>query len=542
MVGTAFLPMARFSLPETTGPIHILARTNEYPANFEDITHLRGSGFRIVSCRKVPNRKPRCPRVRSATGLCSITGSSRYEVDQPDLETLCRAVVTRLLFHKKLVGGQTVWVEVPHRNAAFGEVSALKDKFVYQFVRVWSHQEFCQSFVGKLRQRYERANAELSMSGFITAKDSWISGFVKFEKCSVKDGRDPRLISPRSPKFNLAIGIYLKPLEKALYRAIDFLFGHRVVLKGFNALEQGKILREHWCAVDDPVCIMIDASRFDEHVHQDALRFEHDVYRGFFPGDSEFSRILDFQLNNTFVCNADDGYLKFEVKGRRMSGDMNTSMGNVLLMSSMMYQYLCQRLPQGSWRFADNGDDCLVILPGRLLHLVGDLGICMECWGFPCTIDGPVDSFESIEFCQTHPVFDGENWVMVRDPRTCITKDWIVTKRITEEHVWRSYRREIALCGLAAYANMPIFRSMYRCMLRGCERSKAVYDSNQSGLRQLARGMHADDREPSDAARVSFFCAFGIPPVHQRAIEMVYDRMTVEWVFQTHPYTRFHFA
>jgi hypothetical protein len=71
----------------------------------------------------------------------------------------------------------------------------------------------------------------------------------------------------------------------------------------------------------------LDASRFDQHVSHAALKWEHSVYNSWFK-DKEFARAISMQLINEGTGYTDEGKIKVEVEGCRMSGDMNTSAGN----------------------------------------------------------------------------------------------------------------------------------------------------------------------------------------------------------------------
>ena len=237
------------------------------------------------------------------------------------------------------------------------------------------------------------------------AEDSRLNVFVKYEKTDRTTKKDPvpRIISPRDPKYNIRVGRYLKPLEHKLFKSINDLFGHETIMKGYNALASARLMREKWDNYSKPVAVGLDASRFDQHVSYDALSWEHDIYVECFPQRKHKSRLMSLlthQLINRCSGELADGLLEYQVTGTRMSGDMNTSMGNCLLMCSMIYAYLEKRGVSGM--LANNGDDCVVFMETR------DLPVFMEglsSWflemGFNMAIEAPVYSFEEVEFCPT---------------------------------------------------------------------------------------------------------------------------------------------
>lgn len=95
----------------------------------------------------------------------------------------------------------------------------------------------------------------------------------------------PRLIQPRRPEYNVAVGRYIRQLETYIFKIISKIFYANepvklpVVMKGFDCFQQARYIVEivnrvggDWCAIG------IDASRFDQHVGTALLRYEHSKY------------------------------------------------------------------------------------------------------------------------------------------------------------------------------------------------------------------------------------------------------------------------
>jgi len=110
--------------------------------------------------------------------------------------------------------------------------------------------------------------------------------FVKYEKTdrTTKEDPVPRVISPRDPKYNIQLGRYLKPIEERIFKALGKMFGHPTVMKGMDTDRTASVLHEKWDHFNNPVAIGLDASRFDQHVSLEALKFEHSVYAACFRG------------------------------------------------------------------------------------------------------------------------------------------------------------------------------------------------------------------------------------------------------------------
>jgi hypothetical protein len=120
----------------------------------------------------------------------------------------------------------------------------------------------------------------------------------------------------------------LLPIEKKVYKAIDEVFGSPTVMSSYNAQQLADILHSKWSQFDKPVCVGMDASRFDQHVSTQALRFEHDLYYNIFGKAPFLQQLLSWQLDNRGRAYASDGRFYYRKRGSRMSGDMNTSLGN----------------------------------------------------------------------------------------------------------------------------------------------------------------------------------------------------------------------
>lgn len=386
-----------------------------------------------------------------------------------------------------------------------------------------TYEQFLKLYEGDRRIKvYSEAIDSLRMKP-ISAADAICSTFTKCEKLNFSKKSDPaaRVIQPRTPRYNAAVGRFLKPLEKVVCKGIASIFGGPTVMKGYNALETARHMREMWDSFDDPVGIMMDAKRFDQHVSVAALMWEHSVYNRIYDRHPELKWLLKMQLTNVGVARVPEGKVKYEVNGCRMSGDMNTSLGNCLIMCAMVWalaQKLCIRV-----RLANNGDDCCIIcnssdakklesaIPGYFI----DLGFQME-------VEERVHVFEHIDFCQTHPVYDGEQWIMCRDPRVAISKDCHTVLPMKHSGAFGAYCKAIGDCGMALAGGLPVMQEFYKALQRHGTVSSKHQTMTESGFARLASGLASREREVTNAARVSFWRAFGILPMHQHVLESEY--------------------
>jgi len=359
-----------------------------------------------------------------------------------------------------------------------------------------------------------------------------LKAFIKHEKIMMKDKRlVPRVIQPRSPEYNVCVGRYIRQLEHRIYDNIDSMWSGPTVMKGRNCVQQGHSFAMAWQSFSNPKAIMLDAVRFDQHVSAPMLQWEHEIYLKYFPPAfrGELAALLRMQLRNHGAIRCADGRVKYEVEGCRASGDMNTAMGNVLIMCAAIYSYA--REHEITMRLMNNGDDCCLIVEREVVdHISATLPGWFNDLGFIIDIEGVVDALPKISFCQTHPVFDGSGWVMVRDPATAASKDVTILKKWQDKE-YRCYLNQLGVCGLSAYGNLPFWKSFYGCLRRSdasdasagliAHVTQPILDS---GLGRLATNTHREG-PITDTARASFAEAFGMNPAVQRYWEKYFDTM-----------------
>lgn len=395
----------------------------------------------------------------------------------------------------------------------------------------WRHEEFVACYRGR-RQSVYQAAADSLLTRSVNRTDSHLSTFVKAEKInfSAKADPAPRVIQPRNPRYNVEVGKYIKKIEHAIYVGVDHVWGGPTILKGYNASNSAAILREKWDKFANPVAVGLDASRFDQHVSAQALMYEHSFYELFYAGKDreELRMLLSWQLHNKGRGVANDGVIHYSVEGRRMSGDMNTGLGNCLLMCAMVWSF-CKDVGLRA-ALANNGDDCSLIMDSDDLAKLGGLDRWFTDMGFTMKMEEPVYEFEQIEFCQTHPIWTPEGWIMVRNAMTAIAKDCNTLTPIDSQASFDKWRYCLGEAGLHLTGGVPIFQDFYRALGRGGIPSRMI-DSPQfeSGMMVMAKDMHRKYTEIHPQTRFSFWLAFGITPDHQEAIEDYFSTAAVQF-------------
>lgn len=451
-----------------------------------------------------------------------------FGVHSNNIDNLRRGVVERVLGLS--VNGKIV---LPAQPVA----GAWDSKWLKQFscgisqrvgtLQPGTYDEFVKLYEGDRRQRiYAGAVESLKLSP-VNPSDAVCSTFVKCEKLNLSNKPDPspRVIQPRTPRYNASVGRYLKKLEKKVCDAIAATFGGPTVMKGYNALETAKHMRDMWEAFDDVVAVGLDASRFDQRCTIPALKYEHGVYNAIYRCP-ELARLLRWQLKNTGIGRTPEGKVKYEVNGCRMSGDMNTSLGNCLLMSAMVWALGKElNIPL---RLANNGDDCVVFMSRvNLVRFNAAVRDYFTKLGFDMKVEEPVFEFEHIEFCQTKPVWRGEEWIMCRDPRVSLAKDSHTVLPMEQRGALAAYCKAVGDCGMSLTGGLPVMQEYYKCLLRSGGATRSKHQTvTETGFNRLASGMHLKERAVQDDTRVSFWAAFGIMPWQQELLEKHYAHHT----------------
>jgi hypothetical protein len=302
------------------------------------------------------------------------------------------------------------------------------------------------------------------------------------------------------------------------------MYRYPAIAKGFNIYQTGDIIKCKWDLFKDPCAVSLDASRFDQHVSVEALKWTHSIYQTFCPED-EFKLLLSDLISNVGYGKARDGKVKYTKVGGRMSGDMDTALGNCLLMTAMTYSYCKSR--GISHEVIDNGDDITVFMDKSDLEKFND-GVMdwYEELGFKMKVEQPAFVIEEIEFCQMHPVFDGVEWRMVRN-LSSLAKDLVCT---TGQKQVESWIKAIGDGGISLTAGLPVYQEFYQWLRRfGSGRKNKVNRwtlFTSSGFFRMSSLVTRDPKPVTPEARESFNRAFGMPFNVQETLERMYGDLS----------------
>jgi hypothetical protein len=282
---------------------------------------------------------------------------------------------------------------------------------------------------------------------------------------------------------------------------------------------------------DDPRVISLDASRFDLHVHRSLLLIEHGIYLAM-NGDPELAMLLSWQLDNKGRTSLG---IKYKCKGRRMSGDMNTALGNCILMIIMVATFMRGK----KYDILDDGDDCLLIVEAGLLGWVLENAHKeFLAYGMEIKIENVATKLEEIEWCQCKPIRVSPDTVkFVRNPHKVLSTALGGTKYFVQEGARRKLVNTIGMAELILNLGVPVLQEYALALMRNASTTKTLKlnelesyfhrlkrELQAMNMRQLARVRPAPIQHE---ARMSFALAFGIPPSEQIVLEEFFKR----WVF-----------
>jgi hypothetical protein len=295
----------------------------------------------------------------------------------------------------------------------------------------------------------ERTNSHLSQG------DKNVSGFIKSE--FYVEPKYPRFINARQDAFKAAVGPYLKLIEA-------IVFDDPFFIKKIPIIDRPNYIYEHVYRPDANY-ITTDYSSFEASFVaevMDAIQFvlyEHMLQ--FVPKGAEILMLLRETLCG--VNHISTSQFDMEIEATRMTGEMDTSLGNGFS-NLMLMKFLCFKLniPEDHLKGVIEGDDGLFSLPSNDVYPTvqdfSDLGFVMKM--------EVVDNLNEASFCGL--VFDDKDKLAITAPRKLIaTFDWIHDKYLGASKKKKfSILRTKALSILYQFPGCPVLTQMALAILR----------------------------------------------------------------------------
>lgn len=377
-------------------------------------------------------------------------------------------------------------------------------------------QQVVDHYTGAQRRVYQRAADSLDEP--LSWVDTRIKTFVKREKWDFNTSpKAPRCIQARSPRFNLLLAMDHKPIEHRLYRlrqtrdTTQLPGRHRLFAKGRNWTQRAADCREHWSQFRDPVAVKVDARKFDGTLHKTLLEQTHGFYYSLSKSKRHL-RLLRQTIYNT--CRTRNG-IKYKVDGTRMSGDIDTAMGNALIMVAALQNVI--KVPHLLY---DDGDDCLIFMERcHLLQFLATFSADMHEYGLNVGVDSIAYQFEHIEFCQHRPANLGGVWRFTPNPIKQMRGAFSSTAEFMQGSDG-AYTRACAASLAGTADHQPLTWALATQALAATERFTPRYDRAQ--LHAFAAGYKprlTPPQPPTDVDRENFSATWGITPDQQLEYE-----------------------
>lgn len=398
----------------------------------------------------------------------------------------------------------------------FGNTGQLRAKTVINNTRQDKRMRYLKAYENIITRR-ERLDNRFSA----------ITAFVKSEQTSIEKilAKPSRLIQFRSYEYCFSLKSYLLKFDLGI-KDPD------IKVK----LPNGQLLREAWtkyCTDDEqisniikawnryvsPVALLLDHEKFDGHYEEQHVKNESKFWSRLL-GDRRFLSWLLSKQRRNFGRTMNG--INFVGKGKRASGDWNTSGGNTAS-NTFIYDTWCDVANVINYSIFVNGDDSILIVEYQDMLKLMELG--MEFFSnlyMKTTIDDIAYSLEEISYCQRRLVKLNGYYRWVKDPRRTLGR--FVVSEFKYLKCSDRYLLGKALCELHVSYGIPIIQAFCLRVIHDVLTSRPDLRPLGSIDKVAAKNSSIDQKqltiqEIGDADRHSFYMAYGITPSQQIKIE-----------------------
>lgn len=344
-------------------------------------------------------------------------------------------------------------------------------------------------------------------------KFTTVHSFIKDEV--YPEYKHARPINSRHDAFKVKTGPTFKAIEKEVFSLPNFI--KKVPVPDRPQYIMDYLYRE------GSVYYVSDYTAFEANFTQDLMECcEFELYEymtQLLPNHDEFMSLMRDVIGGRNVCRFKN--VRVEINATRMSGEMNTSLGNGF--SNLMFMlFVCEEVGCKDVRGVVEGDDGLFALRGvpPTASDFAKLGLMIK--------PEVHHHLNEASFCGM--IFDVEDLVVITDPREVLaTTGWGSGKMATRRRADRmALLRCKALSMAHQYAGCPILQEFSRYLLRvtrGFNISRIVNSRMLSGWErdQLFTALHDErgivEREVKDNSRELVSRRYGISAVDQLAME-----------------------
>jgi len=379
-----------------------------------------------------------------------------------------------------------------------------------------SRQQVVNQYSGRYRRRYAKAMTELKTLS-LNHKDFMNKGFVKADKENTKDiSKASRLIQYMKETGALEMGRFTHAVELDIYSLQD-KYGTKIFGKGGNLHEIAEDMVRKKSNFLDPVYLLLDASKFDAHVSDLMLKSVAKWYPRLLQLPKQRKYVAWLWQHTITNYGFTAGGIRFKTHGTRMSGHMDTGLGNSLIMFAMITSYL-KVVGITKYSMSVNGDDSVVMIERSDVVRARDISI-FKRFGFNMKFE-MTDDFSQMDYCQTRPVKTKYGWILARAPDRILGRvGWSVTKFSKAKR--KDYLFSLGKGEQAINYGLPIGYALGKALVRAAPHGKMMDITRKRYISYTRQRYWAsgEDAVIDDETRMSYYEAWGIAPEEQIAIE-----------------------
>jgi hypothetical protein len=262
---------------------------------------------------------------------------------------------------------------------------------------------------------------------------------------------------------------------------------------------------------------MLDASKFDAHVSIELLRLVRRFYLSLCAVPHE-RRYVSYLWGKTFSnYGVTRRGVRYKTDGTRMSGDMDTGLGNSLIMYVVLSRYL-HLVDITKSVMSVNGDDSVIIIERSDLAKARDV-TSIERMGFKIKFEVAFE-LQDMEFCQCRMVETDYGWVLARSPERILTRTGWSPAKYGRKRI-KDYIYSLGMGEMAISYGVPIGHALGKALWKESPTGDYFCWDRKKHLTVVKQKYWGKQTECtiSYAARVSYMNAFGITPEEQIHIE-----------------------
>lgn len=270
-----------------------------------------------------------------------------------------------------------------------------------------------------------------------------IKPFTKLEKMPTSKYKPPRMIQARHPIFNIHYGVFIKPLEIKLCKYNKRSCRHFGKGNYDEIAAKIKYFKNKYRYYTEA-----DHKEFDAHVTPQMLRLTHIFYESCYGHDPKLRALSKRTITNTCITRDGD---KYRVYGTRMSGDVDTSLGNSLINYAIIKEVLDRLGIRGD--AIVNGDDSIIFSDQPIPNEATEL---FKRFNMETKMKPSQENICKVEFCRTKYVVKSNGVpTMMMDPQR-IYEIFGMTHSNKAFSNYTEYLYEVAFCNSIINSNTPM--------------------------------------------------------------------------------------